>query len=106
MSPVRLSRSSIISTTTSMNSTARMRIAKVLPRYQVRVRDGKKSSSTGERLLRAGLVRMRAVAPPQQGGQPLGELGVERLERADRLTAGHERDAEVHPGNQRGEQHE
>src|SRR6478735_12539477 len=100
MSPLLLSRSSIISTSTSSTSTARMRVAKVLPRYQVSVREGKKSNSTDGCLLRRGVAQPHAVAPAQQRGHALGQLGVERLERADRLAARNERDAEVHPPDQ------
>src|SRR6478736_3011158 len=107
MSPLLLSRSSIISTSTSMTSTARMRTMKVLPRYQVSVFEGKKSNSTDGGLLARALVdRPRPVAPAQQLGHPLGQLGPGRLERPDRLPAGDERNAEVHPADQRGEQRE
>src|SRR5689334_20980768 len=105
MSPLLLRRSSIISTSTSMISTARMRTMNVLPRYQVSVRDGKKSNSTRGRLL-ARVALPRPVAPTQQLGHALGQLGPERLERADRLPARDEGDAEVHPPDQPGEGHE
>src|SRR5690606_8887232 len=106
MSPVLLSKSSIISTSTSITSTARMRTMKVLPRYQVRVRDGKKSSSTG-RLRRRPAGRVaRAVAALQQSAEPLRQLRVDAFERADRLPTGDEGDAIVHPRDQRREDHE
>src|SRR4030095_13603284 len=101
MSPVLLSRSSIISTRTSMISTARMRVMKVLARYQVRVREGKKSSSTEGLFFLEHRQVAHAVAAPQQRAHPLRQLGVAALERADRLAAGHERDAIVHPEDQR-----
>src|SRR5262249_23322694 len=102
MSPALLSRSSIISTSTSMTSTARMRTRKVLPRYQVSVREGKKSSSTGDCFLQIRLA-LRPVAAAQQRGHLLHQLGINRFERADRLPARHEGDLEVHPQDQRGE---
>src|SRR6187402_1169594 len=97
MSPLLLSRSSIISTSTSMTSTARMRITKVLPRYQVRVREGKKSNSTDGRLLACVLADFpRAAAPAEQPGDPLGQLGVGRFKGADRLPPRNEGHAEIH----------
>src|SRR6478609_558740 len=105
MSPLLLKRSSIISTSTSMTSTARRRTMNVLPRYQVSVFEGKKSNSTRGCLL-ARIDLPRPVAPAQQLGHALGQLGPERLERADRLAAGDEGDAEIHPTDQPGEGHE
>ena len=87
-----LSRSSIISTSTSITSTARMRIMKVLPRYQVSVRDGKKSSSTeAPRLPAAGSGRACGCAAGAARGSACISLAIAALERADRLPAGHER---------------
>src|SRR5690606_8667581 len=105
ISPLLLSRSSIASTSTSMTSTAKMRITKVLPRYQVSVRDGKKSNSTGHRPFRQP-PRPGAIAPAQDRAQSLADLGIGRLERADGLPAGHESHAIVHPADQHGERHE
>src|SRR5687768_10299215 len=106
MSPVLASRSSIIRTSTSMTSTARMRTTKVLPRYQVSVREGKKSSSTESLVVRRGHEVAQPVAAAQQRADAFAQLGVDVLERADRLAAGDERDAVVHPEDRRREHRE
>src|SRR5690606_39042432 len=99
-------RSSIISTSTSMTSTAKMRDTKVLARYQASVHDGKKSSSTHCLLSVGVLGGSAATAPLEQRPDPLAHLGVHAFEPADRLPAGHEGHAIVHPGDQRAEHDE
>src|SRR5687767_8874625 len=91
---------------TSITSTATMRIMKVLPRYQVSVRDGKKSSSTEGLFFLQRRHVAHAVAPPEQRANPLHQLGIAAFERADRLPPGHERHAIVHPEDRRGEDDE
>src|SRR5690348_17420784 len=87
------SRSSIISTSTSITRTARMRTTKVLARYQVSVREGKKSNSMIVVVLARDDDAVRPVAPPPQALQPLGQFRIAGLQRADRLSAGHVGDA-------------
>src|SRR5690606_36134635 len=106
MSPVLLSRSSIISTSTSITRTARIRTMKVLPRYQVNVRDGKKSNSTGRLRARRRPETARALASLQQRASTLGQFGIGAFERADRLAAGNECHAIIHPRDQDGEHYE
>src|SRR4051812_19588977 len=103
MSAVVVSRSNIISTSTSITSTARMRVMKVLARYQVSVREGKKSNSTGSP---RSDDPARPVAPLPQPLQSLGELGVSGFERADRLSAGDIGDTVEHPHDQHAQQRE
>src|SRR5690554_4596831 len=79
---------------------------KVLPMYQVRVRDGKKSSSTRRLLARRLCKPSRSVSPSQQRAKALGQLGISVLERADRLPARNERHAIIHPRDEQREQNE
>src|SRR6478735_5437997 len=103
MSALLVSKSSIISTSTSITSTARIRVTKVLARYQVSVRDGKKSNSIDRS---RGDYPARAVAPPPQPLELPGEPGVGRFERADRLSAGHVGHGIEHPHDHRREHRE
>src|SRR6185437_16623164 len=103
MSALSPRRSSIISTSTSITSTARMRVMKVFARYQVSVREGKKSNSIGGLY---GDHAARSVAPAPQPPQALGKLCVGGFKPADGLPAGNIGDAIEHPQDQRREDRE